>query len=961
MTAVQRGRPHFDAPPRQASPSAVTLTAPRTRRSGIVRTWRLRRLRQGVGLAALLAASAAQAQAPAPAVQAAAGGTAATVSEVVVTAEKPVQPGAVIGEIPPELQLNPADVQAYGVSNIADLLTELAPEIRSDRGRGGEGPVVLLNGRRISSFNEIRDLPTEAILRVDILPEEVALKYGYSANQRVVNIVLQPHFRAMTAEASGGAPTAGGQASGQVELGAYRIADDHRAHIDLKYQAASALTEAERDLTSLASGQAFDLVGNVRSAPPGGEIDPALSALAGEPATIAGVPLGADGRALTLADFAPTAGVANATDVRRYRTLLPATRQASANAVYSHPIFGGISATVNATFEATSSDARLGLPGLALQVPAGDAFSPFGRPVEVDRYVAGLGPLTQDVDGWTGHLGTTLNRDAGKWRLSLTGAYDHADSKTQSDTGLDPAPLQALLDARSGALNPFGVLPPGLLTMRAQNTAHSVSDTGNAQLLASGPLLSVPAGQLRASLRVGAALNDFSSDSRRLGLNQSVDLSRNSLNAQANFDLPLTSRRQGFLPMFGELSANFNVAAEQVSDFGTLQTVGYGLNWRPNPKLTLIVSHTHDEDAPTVQQLGNPTVLTAGSRIFDYATGQTVDVTGVTGGNPLLTADSRNVLKLGATWKPFTDRDLTLTANYVDSRIRNPIVTFPAASAQIEAAFPDRFVRDADGELTQVDYRPVNFASQSRRELRWGFNYSKPIGPQTQPARGAGGQRRGGMPGQTSLAGGGPEADAAPAPGGGDAGGGFAGPGGGFRGGGGRGGGGRGGGRGGSQDGRLQFAIYHTVFFEDEYLVRPGGPVLDFLDGAAAGNGGGQPRNEVEAQFGVSERGLGLRLSADWLSGTTVVGAPGSPTGNLSFSDIGKINLRLFADLSQRKTLIEKAPFLKGARVTLGITNLFDAKVKVRDANGATPLSYQPDYIDPQGRTIRLSFRKLFL
>ncbi|MGH6911629.1 MAG: TonB-dependent receptor, partial [Phenylobacterium sp.] len=237
----------------------------------------MRTLGHGAGL--LLAASAAHAEAPA--VQAAAAGKAATLSEVVVTAEKPPQPGAVIGEIPPELQLSPADIQSYGVSNIADLLNELAPEIRSDRGRGGEGPVVLLNGRRISGFNEIRDLPTEAILRVDILPEEVALKYGYSANQRVVNIVLQPHFRAVTVEAGGGAPTAGGQASGQAELGVFRIADDHRAHIDVKYQASSALTEAERDLIPLSSGQAFDLLGNVRSAPPGGEIDPALSALLG--------------------------------------------------------------------------------------------------------------------------------------------------------------------------------------------------------------------------------------------------------------------------------------------------------------------------------------------------------------------------------------------------------------------------------------------------------------------------------------------------------------------------------------------------------------------------------------------------------------------------------------------------------------------------------------------------------
>jgi len=43
------------------------------------------------------------------------------------------------------------------------------------------------------------------------------------------------------------------------------------------------------------------------------------------------------------------------------------------------------------------------------------------------------------------------------------------------------------------------------------------------------------------------------------------------------------------------------------------------------------------------------------------------------------------------------------------------------------------------------------------------------------------------------------------------------------------------------------------------------------------------------------------------------------------------------------------------------VTNIFNAKVKVRDANGATPLSYQPDYLDPQGRVIRISLRKLFL
>ena len=115
--------------------------------------------------------------------------------------------------------------------------------------RGGEGPAILVNGRRISGFNEIRNLPTEAILRVDILPEEAALKYGFSANQRVVNIVLKDHVDAELADLQGGASTEGGGGAGQAEAGLTRISGEHRLNIDLKYNAQAALTEAQRDLS----------------------------------------------------------------------------------------------------------------------------------------------------------------------------------------------------------------------------------------------------------------------------------------------------------------------------------------------------------------------------------------------------------------------------------------------------------------------------------------------------------------------------------------------------------------------------------------------------------------------------------------------------------------------------------------------------------------------------------------
>jgi hypothetical protein len=170
----------------------------------------------------------------------------------------------------------------------------------------------------------------------------------------------------------------------------------------------------------------------------------------------------------------------------------------------------------------------------------------------------------------------------------------------------------------------------------------------------------------------------------------------------------------------------------------------------------------------------------------------------------------------------------------------------------------------------------------------------------------------------------------------------------------------RGGGGGRAAPGRLQFAVYYTVYFEDQYLVRPGGPVFDLLNGSPMGSGGGQPRQQVEVQAGALQHGLGARLSANWVSATSVHGAPGTPTGDLSFSDLAKVDLRLFADLGQRQALAARHPWVRGLRVTLSVTNLFDARQRVRDATGATPLSYQPDLLDPVGRVARISLRKLF-
>lgn len=880
-----------------------------------------------------------------------------TVAEVDVVAprDRP-QPGAVIGDIKPELQLGPAEIQSYGVSSVSDLLSELAPELTSGRGRGAGGrPVILLNGRRISGFNEIRDLPTEAIMRVDILPEEVALKYGYAADQKVVNFVLRRRFRATTVEAGGGGSTQGGQATGSAETGLFRIRGDSRLNLDLKASASSAITEDERDLTPISAALPFDLIGNVTGAA-AGEIDPALSALVGRTVTVAGLPAAAvTGQALTLGDFAGAAGVPNTSDIGRYRSLAAATKAFSANAVASRPFGTQTTGTLNVTLDANQSDSLRGLPGVTLTLPAGAPNSPFAQAVSLDRYVDAFGPLTQQTQSWTGHLARALNRDTGGWRMSLTGAYDHGYSLTRSDVGLDASALGAATAA--GQIDPFAAWPSGLLSPRGRNKGLSVTDGVQVSALASGPLFRMPAGPANVSLRGSEGGDWLSADTVRNGVTQSTRLSRNTLSAQANVDLPITSRDKGVLPFLGDLSANATASVDDLSDFGVLTGVGAGFNWKPVTGLTLLVSHNRDRQAPTMTQLGGPVTVTEAARIFDYATGRTVDVRRLDGGNAALRGDDRQVTKIGLTWKPLPNlprgHDLTLSANYIKSRIENATETFPAATAEIEAAFPDRFLRDAAGNLVQVDYRPVNFALERKTQLRWGLNYTRPFGPQP-PARrfgpgsdGSAGPRLGDAPPPDAqdrppeAASGPARAEGPPSGSGGPAygGAGFRGPPGG--------------------GGRIQLAVYHTVYFTDDLLVRPGVPAIDLLNGGAAGSSGGQPRNLVQAQAGITRNGLGARLSANWSEGTLVRGAAGSPVGDLRFGAVTDVDLRLFANLGADRARVARHPWMRGARVTLAVTNIFDDRPSVRDSTGATPAGYQAAYLDPVGRSVKIGFRKL--
>ena len=155
--------------------------------------------------------------------------------------------------------LDEAEIAAYGAASIADLLAALAPQTGSGRGRGGGFPVVLINGQRVASFRELRNFPPEAIRKVEVLPEEVALRFGYPPNQRVVNFILKDNFASKTVEVEFRQPSAGGSSTAELEGSVMRINGPSRLNLTATASDTTALTEAERNIipsTPIAIGQA---------------------------------------------------------------------------------------------------------------------------------------------------------------------------------------------------------------------------------------------------------------------------------------------------------------------------------------------------------------------------------------------------------------------------------------------------------------------------------------------------------------------------------------------------------------------------------------------------------------------------------------------------------------------------------------------------------------------------------
>lgn len=525
-----------------------------------------------------------------------------------------------------------------------------------------------------------------------------------------------------------------------------------------------------------------------------------------------------------------------------------------------------------------------------------------GAPARLTRV---FGPLLDrsKSDMISGAL--TFNAPLGDWQFSLLATANLRWSERLSQIGVHADAFEALV--RSGTVDPLSPPEDGsVLPLFGSGT--SSSSNLSLQAIANGTIATLPAGKVGLNLTADWDRQRASSSSTGRATATDLSTARDIERAAASVSIPLIAGEE--FP--GEVTVDVLGALRHVSDVGLLVEYSAGIMWSPLAAVSLDFKLSDEARPPSATILAQAPVILPNVRVADFLRDATVEVDYLIGGNPDVVTPRSRTWSAAVTILPL--RGTSFSAEYTRTRTRGAISSLPPASAEVQAAFPDRFVRDAGGRLVRVDARYVNFARESEDMLHWSIDLRRTIGGGDRaPSGSAGGDR----PSSRSR---GPLSAGAKAV-------------------------------------RVNARIAHRWVLSSTRQARADLLVVDLLDGGAPGYGSGKSAHALDFAVGAGWHGMGLHLTGSWFSASTIRASDLAGRGDLHFGAKSILNLRAFANLAPH---FPESSLFKGSRVTLNVVNLFDTRQRVIDEAGETPLAYQSALVDPVGRTVSLSFRKIF-
>lgn len=564
------------------------------------------------------------------------------------------------------------------------------------RGLGNASTLVLLNGDRPplggfgGVFSDISLIPASAIERIEILADGTSAIYGSDAVAGVVNII--PRLRFEGAETSLRFGTADGD-SDEV-LASQLIGRGWRGgHAVLAYEfyRRSELPASERDYVTddLRPFGGPDLRGPYAN--PG-------NILAGG-RTFA-IPRGQNGTRLSAAELLP--GVVNRGDSWHMVDVLPMQRR--------HSLFGAVTQDLSASLQLyaqglfssrafsrrsrTTSDA-------ARTVPVSNPFyvDPLGtrQPVRV-QYDFGRDLGRERRVGKVQAYGLTLGAlaDLGQWSADLRGNFGRQTERSSILNRVNSARLAvALADTNPAtAYNLFGDGPSTNLAtidfVRGSTRSGSSGKVWSTSLRVDGPLLELPAGDLRLALG-----GEYRQERYRDGV---TITDTSTLEPQTLEAIPLPGPRrirafyaEALVPVFGgdfvlpgfrRLDLSAAVRTEHYSDFGSTTNPRLGVNWEPVRGLRLRGTYGTSFRAPSFDNLRQDpgTTLLFAFRIPDPASpGGQSNILVRRGNDPDLQPEEATTWSVGADFEPSFLPGFRASTTYFSIDYRGRI-TSPAAN-----------------------------------------------------------------------------------------------------------------------------------------------------------------------------------------------------------------------------------------------------------------------------------------
>lgn len=564
------------------------------------------------------------------------------------------------------------------------------------RGLGNASTLVLLNGDRpplggfAGVFSDISLIPATAIERIEVIVDGTSAIYGSDAVAGVVNVI--PRLRFEGAETSLRFATADGDAedvlASQIVGGGWGS-----GHAVLAYEFfwRSALPASTRDYVTddLRRFGGPDLRGGYAS--PG-------TILAGG-RTFA-IPAGQDGTNLSPADLMPDA--VNRGDGWSMVDVLPMQRRHSVFAAVTQDLGEALRLYAQGLFSSRDFNRRTRtISDAPRTVPVTNPFyvDPIGtnQPIRV-QYDFGADLGRERRVGNIEAYGLTLGLEAelGRWSADLRGNYGHQRERSSILNRVNSARLAvALADPDPAtAYNPFGdgpsTNPATIDFVRGSTSSSNRGTVWSATLRADGPLMRLPAGDVRIALggeyrqenyRDGETISDTSTLEPIVLTPIELPGPRRIRAAYAEALIPVFGG-EFTIPGFRRLHLSAALRTEHYSDFGSTTNPRLGVNWEPFEGLRLRGTYGTSFRAPSFDNLRQDpgTTLLFAFTIPDPAspTGQS-NILVRRGNDPDLRPETATTWSLGADLEPPFLPGLRASVTYFNIDYRDRI-TSPAAN-----------------------------------------------------------------------------------------------------------------------------------------------------------------------------------------------------------------------------------------------------------------------------------------